>query len=205
MLFVSIAILIVTLVVWYQAKYRHRNLLMSMIPSPSKYPLIHNTHHFYGKTPKNVFDSIVKMGSTVGPVYILTMTPFDHGTVVVSDPKVVEGILSSQKLLDKTDEYERVKVWLGTGLLISSGKKWHQRRKIITPSFHFQILEKFVEIMDEQGKVLISKLEPFDGQQVNIFPFTNLYALDVICESAMGYKMNAQENKESEYIKAVKQ
>lgn len=100
---------------------------------------------------------------------------------MVADPKMAEVILSSQKIIEKSEDYDLMKSWLGTGLLIASGKKWHQRRKIITPSFHFQILEKFVEIMDEQGKVFIRKLEKFDGKEVNIFPLVNLYALDVIC------------------------
>ena len=181
MILFSFVVLIVTLITWYQVKYRHRNALFAKIPSPKKYPLIHNTYLLYGKTPNQIFDIFEKLRNELGSVYHFTLDPFDKGVVIVSDSKVAEGILSNQKLLDKTDDYDRVSVWLGTGLLTSTGKKWHQRRKIITPSFHFQILEKFVEIMDEQGKVLISKLEPFDGQQVNIYRFVNLYALDVIC------------------------
>lgn len=94
---------------------------------------------------------------------------------------MAEGILSSQKILDKSEDYDLMKAWLGTGLLISTGKKWHQRRKIITPSFHFQILERFVEVMDDHGKVMVEKLRKLDGQEVDMFPLVNLYALDVIC------------------------
>ena len=64
---------------------------------------------------------------------------------------------------------------------MSTGTKWHQRRKIITPSFHFKILEHFTEIMDHQGQVFISNLKSSDGKQVDIFPLVSLYALDVIC------------------------
>ena len=204
MFLITLVLIILAAIGWYQIKYRHRNLLMSKIPTPSKYPIIHNAHNFIGKSPKELFDLLESFANSLGPVYVLSGNPFDNGSLIVADPKVAETILSSQKLLDKGEDYERMKSWLGTGLLIATGKKWHQRRKIITPSFHFQILEKFVEIMDEQGKVLISKLEPFDGQQVNIYRLVNFYALDVICESAMGCKMNAQ-NDESEYVKAVKE
>jgi hypothetical protein len=64
---------------------------------------------------------------------------------------------------------------------MSNGKKWQQRRKIITPSFHFKILEQFAEIMDSQGKVFVANLKKREGQQVNFFPLISLYALDVIC------------------------
>lgn len=64
-----------------------------------------------------------------------------------------------------------------------SGKKWHARRKIITPAFHFKILEEFVEVYDRLGHKLIdevlSKYTP--ESNVNFFQITGLYALDVMC------------------------
>jgi cytochrome P450 len=121
------------------------------------------------------------MNSELGPVYLMTLEPFDDGTLIVSDPKVAEGILSSQKLLTKGFDYDLIKPWLGNGLLISTGTKWHQRRKILTPAFHFQILEKFVEIMEDQGKILVNKLTEWNGKEIDVYPLVNLYTLDVIC------------------------
>lgn len=111
----------------------------------------------------------------------MTLGPFDNGSFIVADPKVAEAIMSSQKFLEKAEDYDMIKPWLGTGLLLSTDKKWFQRRKILTPAFHFQILERFVEIMDEQGRVLVDKLKKLDGKEVNVYPLINLYALDVIC------------------------
>jgi cytochrome P450 family 4 len=172
---------VITIVLWYQVKYRHRNSILAKIPAPKKLPILHNALIFYGKSPKAIFDWFQEMSSTLGPVYVFTLEPFDDGTVFVSDPKVAEGILTSQKLLDKGFDYDLLKPWLGTGLVVSTGKKWHQRRKILTPAFHFQVLEKFVEIMDEQGRVFVEKLNKYIGEEVDVFPLVNLYALDVIC------------------------
>lgn len=168
-------------VAWYQFKYQHRNYLLAKIPTPQSYPLIGNSLELYGKVPKDFFKLLETYSLALGPIYVLSTHLFDKGTLVIRDPKMTEAILSSQKSLSKSDDYSFMKGWLGTGLLITTGKKWFQRRKILTPSFHFQILGKFVEIMDEQGDILVTKLEQFVGQEVDIIPLINHYALDVIC------------------------
>jgi cytochrome P450 family 4 len=122
-----------------------------------------------------------KMAQDYGPVCNLTAHPFDTGFCIVADVKIAEALLSNQQEISKMTHYGLLQRWLGTGLLISSGKKWHQRRKILTPGFHFQILEKFAQIMNEQAKVFVSKLEASDGGSVDIFSMANLLALDIIC------------------------
>lgn len=100
--------------------------------------------------------------------------------------------------------YNFLKPWLGEGLLISTGKKWHSRRKILTPAFHFNILEQFVSVFDRQSQILVENLQKHnDGKVFDIHPYITLMTLDVICETAMGTKVNAQTNSENAYVKAV--
>ena len=103
-------------------------------------------------------------------------------SVIVMDPKYLEVILSSQQMIKKSSFYDFLVGWLGRGLLLSWGKKWHSRRKIITPTFHFKILEQFVEIFDQQSAVMVKKLyAKADGKTpINIFPIVCLCALDII-------------------------
>ncbi|XP_044727066.1 cytochrome P450 4C1-like [Chrysoperla carnea] len=96
--------------------------------------------------------------------------------------------------------------WLGDGLLFSEGSYWRQQRKLITPTFHFSILEKFFEVFDEQGDILINVLkEKADGKtNLDIFDFIKALALDVICETAMGTKMHSQTiSVDTDYVTAV--
>lgn len=66
--------------------------------------------------------------------------------------------------------------------LIFTGKKWHDRRKVITPAFHFNILEKFIEVFDRLGNTVIDKLNRLEpGEDIEFYPIAILYALDVMC------------------------
>lgn len=50
---------------------------------------------------------------------------------VVTDPKVCELVFSnSTKFLEKSALYDFLIPWLGTGLLLSTGQKWHNRRLV---------------------------------------------------------------------------
>lgn len=102
--------------------------------------------------------------------------------------------------------YEFLVDWLGTGLLISTGKKWHSRRKIITPTFHFKILQQFVETFNHQNRIFIEKLKAKGSEKpFDIYNLVTLMSLDIISQTAMGVELKAQSNEDSEYVKAVKQ
>lgn len=70
---------------------------------------------------------------------------------------------------------EKLQNWLTTG------KKWHDRRKVITPAFHFNILEKFVQIFDRLGNIVIEKLDKMSDTEIEFYPIAVMYALDVMC------------------------
>lgn len=98
------------------------------------------------------------------------------------DLELNEQLLASQQHIVKQLNYKMLRQWLGTGLLLSDGRKWFARRKIITPAFHFKILDQFVEVFDQQSTILLSCLaKKADGRNAfDIYPFVCLAALDII-------------------------
>lgn len=127
--------------------------------------------------------------------------------VYAVDADHVEAILSSNDLITKSGQYKLVHSWLGNGLLTSGGDKWRKNRKLLTPSFHFKILEQFVPVMSRNGKILVQRLEQEafqnNGLIRDLSQFILPCALDVICETAMGQRIDAQSHPDGEYIKAV--
>lgn len=103
---------------------------------------------------------------------------------IVSEARYAELVLRhSHKYLAKSDLYGLLSGWLGDGLLLSTDQKWRNRRKAITPAFHFSILEQFEDIFERQGGILVDRLAAAadSGDVVNVYDYVSLLALDNIC------------------------
>lgn len=48
----------------------------------------------------------------------------------------------------------------------SDGSKWKTRRRLITPTFHFRILNDFIQVFEEQAAILVKHLEVINGYQL---------------------------------------
>ena len=114
--------------------------------------------------------------------------PTDLNIITVYLFLFFKALLGSNKLIDKSREYQYLHPWLSTGLLTSSGTKWHGRRKMLTPTFHFKILEDFIDIFNKQSVVLVDKLREAhqdmvanNRDRINLFPYVARCTLDIIC------------------------
>lgn len=102
--------------------------------------------------------------------------------VGLSNYKYVEKILTSTKFITKSSLYDFLGNVLGDGLLFSTNQKWFERRRIITPTFHFKILGQFFEIFQKQSQSLCKELENLsDGRIFDITPYINMTVLKSLC------------------------
>jgi cytochrome P450 len=58
-----------------------------------------------------------------------------------------------------------------------------QRRRMITPTFHFDILKSYLPIINEHTDILIQLLENKVNleEEIDAFEIMNLTTLDIIC------------------------
>lgn len=116
-----------------------------------------------------------------GGVFLVRLGPL-ISYIVFSTPKSVEYILGNTKNLEKTGDHRFLYSWLGTGLLTATKTKWKKHRRVITPAFHFKVLEDFVEVFNSTGNVLVEQLRKEVGKKsFDIVPFFSLFTLDAIC------------------------
>ena len=52
-------------------------------------------------------------------------------------------------------------------IFYSTGQKWRSRRKLLTSTFHFKILNNFVPIYQKQSNILIQKLKVHNEMEKN--------------------------------------
>ncbi|XP_071445182.1 cytochrome P450 4C1-like [Hetaerina americana] len=182
---------------------RRSRKLINAIPGPPILPFVGNATGFF-LSRKGILQYRRENCLKYYPVYRIWY--FQQPMINVVGPEYVEAILHSSKHIEKGWVYKFLQPWLGDGLLTSGGDKWFSHRKFLTPTFHFKILEEFVPLFAESGATLAEKLsvEASSGEAFDIVPVISQCTLEIICESAMGIKLDARDEIQKEYMMAIK-
>ncbi|XP_019864629.2 cytochrome P450 4C1 isoform X2 [Aethina tumida] len=197
-LLILIVFLSLPVVFWKYKKIQYRSL--KNVPGPEPYPILGNV---FPKSPQESLNLLLKYVKQYGNIYKLWIGP--NPSLVITNPDMVEKILTSNIHITKSKTYDLVKPWIGLGLLVQTGAYWKARRRMITPSFHFQILEQFMDVFNSSSDNLVKKLETAVGKtELDIYNYVNLHSLDVICETSMGTKVNALDDQnQNQYVQGV--
>ena len=73
---------------------------------------------------------------------------------------------------------------IGAGLLLSGGAKWKSIKSLLTPAFHFKILDDFALVSDLNRFVSYcasySSRSPLMDGEIDVYPFITNCSLDII-------------------------
>ncbi|XP_050326895.1 cytochrome P450 4p1-like [Bactrocera neohumeralis] len=141
----------------------------------------------------NLFDFVRQLTAELKRSYILygLFRPF-YQIITAEDAELV--LNDQNNLTTKGIIYNFLEPFLNRGLLTSSGKKWHSRRKMLTPAFHFNILGQFEEIFKDGSKKFVESLEASDLSSVTLNEIIPKFTLNAICEAALCVKLDEQMN-----------
>lgn len=156
----------------------------------------------------DTFTRLVQMRKKYGQFFGLWMTSFNY-RIVLSDPEYTEKILTSNVHLGKGSVYSTFEPLLGNGLVNSESryqmtshkwweilifilvfkkkklilvKEWKRNRKILSQSFHVQLLKEFAKTFNNVSNVFIENMKErsFKGE-IDLYQLATSYTLDSIC------------------------
>ncbi|KAK5646138.1 hypothetical protein RI129_004602 [Pyrocoelia pectoralis] len=192
---VLVAPVLILLIRWFYLYYGFEKYIKN-IPGPTPLPIIGNLHQFGAIADE--LTEFLGCRKKYGDVFKVRFS-LDVPNIFISNRKVTEGILKSNNVLDKSTDYNFFHNWLGAGLLTSTDEKWKMHRKMLTPAFHFKILEGFVDTFNKFGDILLKRLgEEVGRPSVDIYPH-----IDIIVH--LRHNLRAQEDSNSEYVNYVKE
>ncbi|XP_059477869.1 cytochrome P450 4c3 [Neocloeon triangulifer] len=196
LLLVCVALLFVQRVVLPRRRF---TLAMENVPGPKALPIIGNSLILTAGQDE-FFRLLQDCATQYGELFVIWvgLRPF----VFIQSAEACQPLLNSSMHIDKSYEYGFLNDWVGTGLITSSGSKWHARRKLLTPSFHNKVMEDFASTVQPGVNTFIECL----GKQTGLFdivPLAKLCTLDLICDTVMGQHMDFQRNTNCDYVEAI--
>nr|QCY41332.1 cytochrome P450 4NT1 [Phenacoccus solenopsis] len=194
-------IFILTLLVSLLCKRRMQFLrYFETIPGPSAIPILGNALQLTGSQAE-FFKLVRQYAEKYKNMFVLWIgqRPF----VFLNKAEVIQPLLNSSVHIEKSLEYKLLDPFLGTGLVTSAGQKWHSQRKLLTPVFHYNMLENYLHTVLKESEVLVQQLQKEVDHPFNIVPYMKLAAMDIICELTLGYQLHSQINANLEYVHAI--
>ncbi|XP_011064360.1 PREDICTED: cytochrome P450 4C1-like isoform X1 [Acromyrmex echinatior] len=164
----------------YYVHYGKTGRLINLVPGPLCYPIIGSVYIIFGSR-EVLWKRLITLSNKYYPIFKNWL--FFIPIVSIRHPDDLKTILSNPKHINKSFIYDNYKPWFGTSIFISEGTKWQSQRKILTPTFHFNIMQRFVKIFDKESKNMVKSLNNAKGAVVkDLTSFISEYTLNAICD-----------------------
>ncbi|XP_050428052.1 cytochrome P450 4C1-like isoform X2 [Adelges cooleyi] len=184
-----------------------RQKQISLLPTLTKtyWGILKNSLHVASLRPQVILPYFSSVLKRVGPLVHFKVMLRDY--IIINDPDDIKILLCSTQHITKGPDYKMLEPWLNKGLLTSTDEKWHTRRKLLTNTFHFKILETYIPALNKHAYALVqnlAKASKNDEVITDIDSHVTLCALDIVCETIMGVNLRSQEGQSIDYVNAIK-
>ena len=196
-----IGLLLLSVYCWRWRRYFELGM---KLPGPPALPFIGNCLHFTTDNLSILFQQIVEIAGTYGPVARLWLGPVL--VVALTDPDRIEKVVKHDKVGSRG--YLARKIMgpvFRNGLLTIDGDKWRTHRKIVSSALNTNILETFVENFAKNSNVLANNLKALaDGITAHdIIPYFIRCSLDIIYQTTSGIETNAQNGSDDGTLECI--
>ncbi|GMR62062.1 hypothetical protein PMAYCL1PPCAC_32257 [Pristionchus mayeri] len=134
---------------------------------------------------------------------IFTVTAMGRHIAFPLSGESVKFICESNEEILKGKDYEFLRPWVGSGLMLSIGKKWKDRRRALTHVFHFTMLEGYTMTFNKHARVFVDILSKQSGTVVDMEIHLKRLSLDSALNTTMGMDFGIQHNPKHPYLASV--
>jgi len=102
------------------------------------------------------FPKVAEYIKTYGDYSLIKPVSRSNNTVLINDPDGVKHILvKNHENYVKGPGFERVKMLLGNGIIVSDGAYWRKQRRMIQPAFSRKHIESFTNVMQSVNNIWV--------------------------------------------------
>ena len=132
------------------------------------------------------FDRLHAWISRYGDIVAVKPLSRNAPSVVINNPDYVKHVLiSNHRNYRKGVGFERIKMLLGNGIIVSDGDFWRSQRRMIQPAFHRKVVAHLATMMQDcNARKLVEWREAANSRTViNITEEMSALALEVVLKA----------------------
>ncbi|XP_065354678.1 probable cytochrome P450 313a4 [Calliphora vicina] len=189
-LFVCLILVLWIYWLWIRRKFY---ALMLKIPGPMGYPLIGMGTQLMRR--EDVLKTFNNETRKYGSILFSWLGPYPF--LVVTEPAIVQDILTSRYCVNKGVIYDALDDGTGKGLFSLKDPEWSVHRKYLNPAFGHKVLLSFIPTFNVEINKLLKIIEHMKSKEsVDMMEILQEFTLDIATKTTMG-KSVSQESNES--------
>ncbi|XP_033639940.1 cytochrome P450 4Z1-like [Asterias rubens] len=124
--------------------------------------------------------------------YVMWNGPF--ALPVLVHPEHIKALVASSTHSNKSILYKVFEDWVGRGLVTANGAHWKRNRRLLTASFHLDVLRTYIPVFHKCTDVYLDKLDRVAAAKtpMRVYKELSLCTFDAILQTAFSYESNVQ-------------